>query len=110
MLNLKKETLFFYKNPDYSLLNEKFSKNKDSLKVLNDFKTIFSSIKNTENAKNKIVSYGDKNNLKLGYLLQLLRITIVGELSGPDLFSIIKILGKNVTLERIENLMSKLKN
>tara|TARA_B100000945_G_C20271920_1_gene544366 strand:- start:67 stop:924 length:858 start_codon:yes stop_codon:yes gene_type:complete len=108
--DLKKETLFFYKNPEYSLLNEKFSKNKDSLKVLNDFKTIFSSIKNTENAKNKIVSYGDKNNLKLGYLLQLLRITIVGKLSGPDLFSIIKILGKNVTLERIENLMSKLKN
>ena len=108
--DLKKETLFFYKNPEYSLLNEKFSKNKDSLKVLNDFKTIFSSIKNTENAKNKIVSYGDKNNLKLGYLLQLLRITIVGKLSGPDLFSIIKILGKNVTLERIESLMSKLKN
>ena len=42
--------------------------------------------------------------------MQLLRISIVGELSGPDLFSIIKIIGKSVTLNRIDNLMSKLKN
>ena len=42
--------------------------------------------------------------------MQILRITIVGKLSGPDLFSIIKIIGKNVTLKRINNLMSKLKN
>jgi len=40
--------------------------------------------------------------------MQLLRIAIVGELKGPDLFSIIKIIGKNVSLKRIENLMSKL--
>ena len=40
--------------------------------------------------------------------MQLLRIAIVGELKGPDLFSIINIIGKNVSLKRIENLMSKL--
>ena len=108
--DLKKETLFFYNDPDYSLLNEKFSKNKDSIKVLNDFKTVFSSINNLDDAKNQIINYGNENNLKLGYLMQLLRISIVGELSGPDLFSIIKIIGKSVTLKRIDNLMYKLKN
>ena len=108
--DLKKETLFFYNDPDYSLLNQKFSKNKDSIKVLNDFKIIFSSINNIDDAKNQIINYGNENNLKLGYLMQLLRISIVGELSGPDLFSIIKIIGKSVTLKRIDNLMSKLKN
>ena len=108
--DIEKETLLFYKDPDYSLLNEKVSKNEDSLKVLNDFKSIFSSLNNIDNAKDKIISYGNKNNLKLGYLMQILRITIVGKLSGPDLFSIIKIIGKNVTLKRINNLMSKLKN
>ena len=108
--DIEKETELFYKDPDYSLLNEKVSKNEDSLKVLNDFKSIFSSLNNIDNAKDKIISYGNKNNLKLGYLMQILRITIVGKLSGPDLFSIIKIIGKNVTLKRINNLMSKLKN
>ena len=92
------------------MLNEKFSKNKNSIKVLNDFKTVFSSINNIDDAKNQIINYGNENNLKLGYLMQLLRISIVGELSGPDLFSIIKIIGKSVTLKRIDNLMSKLKN
>ena len=41
--------------------------------------------------------------------MQLLRIAIVGELTGPDLFLIIKLLGKDVTLKRIENLVFKLK-
>ena len=92
------------------MLNEKFAENKNSVKVLNDFKTVFSSINNIDDAKNRIINYGNENNLKLGYLMQLLRISIVGELSGPDLFSIIKIIGKSVTLKRIDNLMSKLKN
>tara|TARA_X000000368_G_C22866614_1_gene638961 strand:- start:108 stop:866 length:759 start_codon:yes stop_codon:yes gene_type:complete len=107
--DLKKETLFFYKNPDYNNLNTKIIENKDSLKILEDFKKIFSSSEESGKIKNEILNYGSKNNLKLSFLMQLLRITIVGELKGPDLFSIIKIIGKNVSLKRIENLMSKLK-
>tara|TARA_X000001036_G_scaffold417836_1_gene436156 strand:+ start:1286 stop:2773 length:1488 start_codon:yes stop_codon:yes gene_type:complete len=106
--DLKKETLFFSKNPDYNNLNEKLFENKDSLRILKDFKQIFSSSEGSEKTKNKIVNYGSKNNIKLGFLMQLLRIAIVGELKGPDLFSIIKIIGKNVSLNRIENLISKL--
>ena len=34
--DIEKETVFFYKDPNYSLLNEKVSKNEDSLKVLNE--------------------------------------------------------------------------
>ena len=89
-------------------MNEKLFENKDSLRILKDFKQIFSSSEGSEKIKNKIVNYGSNNNIKLGFLMQLLRIAIVGELKGPDLFSIIKIIGKNVSLNRIENLISKL--
>ena len=70
---------------------------------------MLSSSKGFDSLKDKIIAYGSQNNIKLGFLLQLLRTAIVGELSGPDLFSIIKIIGKSVTLERIENLVFKLK-
>ncbi len=106
--DLKKETLFFSENPDYNNLNEKIIENKASLKILEDFKQIFYSSEESGKIKTEIVNYGSKNNIKLGFLMQLLRIAIVGELKGPDLFSIIKIIGKNVSLKRIEKLMSKL--
>ena len=107
--DLKKETLFFAKNPNYNNINDKIINNKDSLIILDAFKKMFSSSKSHEKIKTEIINYGSKNNFKLGFLMQLLRIAIVGELTGPDLFLIIKLLGKDVTLKRIENLVFKLK-
>jgi glutamyl-tRNA synthetase len=106
--DLKKETLFFAKNPDYNNMNDKIAKNNDSIIILKELKKTFSSSEGFDELKDKIITYGSQNNIKLGFLMQLLRTAIVGELSGPDLFSIIKLIGKSVTLSRIENLISKL--
>jgi glutamyl-tRNA synthetase len=38
--------------------------------------------------------------------MQSLRMALVGKLTGPDLFEICKVLGKDVTLKRIDQAIS----
>ena len=49
---------------------------------------------------------GGENEIGLGAFMQVLRVAIVGSLSGPDLIPLITILGKDVTLRRLERLIS----
>ena len=42
--------------------------------------------------------------------MQLLRLAIIGELSGPDIIEIIKIIGLKRTIERIEFLNNTISN
>lgn len=64
---------------------------------------------------------GDLNNLKalvealvkekewgFGKVLGLFRLSIVGELSGPDLFEVVSIIGKQEVLERLHALKDHL--
>ena len=46
--------------------------------------------------------------VNFGKLMQFLRISLVGSLNGPDLFFIIKIVGKDVTLRRLNLLLEKI--
>ncbi len=57
--------------------------------------------------KNYMQQKGEECEIGLGVFMQVLRVAIVGALSGPDLIPLVKILGKDVTLERLDRLMSK---
>ena len=46
-----------------------------------------------------------KNNLGLGQVMPLIRLALVGEMKGPDVFSIIAILAKEETIYRLQNLL-----
>ena len=50
-----------------------------------------------------------EKNVNFGKLMQCLRISLVGGLNGPDVFFIIEIIGKNVTLRRFNSLLNKIK-
>ena len=54
--------------------------------------------------KEKFIEVGGANEIGLGGFMQTLRIAIVGGLSGPDLFELADILGKDVTLDRLNQL------
>ena len=54
--DLKKETLFFTKNPNYNNINDKIINNKDSLIILEDFKKMLSSSKGFDSLKDKIIA------------------------------------------------------
>ena len=46
-----------------------------------------------------------KNEWNFGKVMGLLRLSLVGELSGPDLFDVVALLGKDVCVFRIKLLM-----
>jgi glutamyl-tRNA synthetase len=45
----------------------------------------------------------------MGKVMQPLRVCVVGELKGPDLFQIIKLIGKEETLSRIKKAVDKIR-
>ena len=47
----------------------------------------------------------EEKNIGLGAFMQVLRVAVVGSLSGPDLIPLITVLGKDVTLRRLERLI-----
>ncbi len=59
--------------------------------------------------KDDIYEISVERKLNFGKLMQFLRLSLVGNLSGPDVFFIIKMVGKNVTLRRLNLLLEKLK-
>ena len=61
-------------------------------------------------SKDLLITYCDENKIKFGNIMQLLRLAIIGELSGPDIIEIMKIIGLKRTIERIELLNNTISN
>ena len=62
-----------------------------------------------DSIKADIFRISKEKKLSFGKLMQFLRLSLVGNLSGPDVFFIIKMIGKNVTLRRINLLLENLR-
>ena len=62
-----------------------------------------------DSIKYEIYKISKEKKLNFGKLMQFLRLSLVGNLSGPDVFFIIKIIGKNVTLRRLNLVLENLK-
>ena len=56
--------------------------------------------------KNFMQKRGEENGIGLGAFMQVLRIAVVGSLSGPNLIPLLTVIGKDVTLRRLERLIS----
>ena len=56
--------------------------------------------------KDAFVQKGEEHGIGLGAFMQLTRVAVVGSLSGPDLFEMLKILGKSVPLKRLDRLIN----
>ena len=50
---------------------------------------------------------GEENGIGMGAFMQVLRVAVVGSLSGPNLIPLLTILGKDVTLRRLERLINE---
>jgi len=58
--------------------------------------------------KEKLSEWINSKEIGFGKVMQPLRLSLVGDLKGPDLFVIMEMLGKNETLRRIERAIEKL--
>ena len=56
--------------------------------------------------KSEIQKWNEKEGLPFGAIMQSLRLALVGNLSGPDLFDICEVLGNEITLRRLEKFIN----
>jgi glutamyl-tRNA synthetase len=76
--------------------------------VLNFCKLNIELINSPSELKNELMKFGAENDISFGNIMKTLRLSLVGSLSGPDLFKIIDFIGPEETLQRIENLINKI--
>lgn len=85
--------------------------NSEASNLINEFKDLLLSSPNnlsSEEVKNLLNSALEKNGLKIGKILQALRVCITGVASGPDLMNIIEIIGTQETASRLSKALNKL--
>ena len=101
--DLKEEIAFVEKTYPYDekVLNK--LKDKNPIVILNKIKETIE--KETPNLKESLMNWAKEESVPMGTLMQSFRIALVGQLCGPDLFKICNVLGKEVSLIRIENLI-----
>lgn len=58
--------------------------------------------------KTKIHAWNQTAGFPFGIIMQTLRLALVGSLTGPDLFKICEVLGKEITLKRLEKFYNHL--
>ena len=72
----------------------------EKIKTISDF--------NTENATTEIKSWITSKEMGFGKVMMPLRLALVGSLSGPDVYEIAAMLGKEETINRLEKAISSL--
>lgn len=94
--------------------DEKQVKKRYSTDLIVHFDAMKSIINTTEFTSDslslKIKSYLNEKDLKMGVYLPLLRIMMCGKLTGPDLFDIIVLLGKDEVLKRWDDALIAFKD
>ncbi len=102
---------FFFIAPDeydHKVIKKRWTE--ESPSILNDIITILDSLKNFSEPliEDAVKSYIKKNQYGFGKVLNILRLTLVGSVKGPELFKIIEMLGKDETKRRIQNAIERI--
>lgn len=103
---------FFFVAPEK--YDEKASKNwkEDTSGLMQQVISVIEDVKNFEakEIESDIKNWIQENELGMGKIMQPLRIALVGEMKGPDLFEIISVLGKTETTKRLNAAINNFKN
>ena len=102
---------FFFEAP--SSFDEKAVKkawSEDTASILSDLiETLNNTDFKTEILKEEIHHFVEKKGLSFGKVMMPLRLSLVGELKGPDVPDLLEILGKEESLARIKAIIENLK-
>ena len=106
------QSYFFFQTPtEYNAKVVKKRWKENTSKYMADIKTIFEQA-NTWNAEplhDTVGNYIQENELGFGAIMNALRLVIVGDSKGPDLFKIIELVGKDEAINRMELGLTKIK-
>lgn len=100
---------FFFTSPtNYDEKAYKKAIKEDTIDILLELKSLIQN--NTNYTVNKlqdeIKGWITSNNIGFGKVMMPLRLALVGELQGPDVFDIMYLIGKTETVKRIEQLIT----
>ena len=103
---------FFFETP--TELNEKAVKKAwkdDSTEIMSHVLKLVDSVTDftVHDLQTTIKGWITDNNISFGKVMMPLRLALVGDLKGPDVFDIMFLIGKDETKRRIENLVNTLK-
>jgi len=102
---------FFFQSPsEYDAKASKKNWKEGTPELMNELITIVSTIEDFSSANTETVikAWITAKEIGFGKVMQPLRLSLVGALKGPHLFDIIEMIGKEKTINRIENALSKL--
>ncbi|WP_323787462.1 glutamate--tRNA ligase [Psychroserpens sp.] len=93
--------------------NEKASKKAlkdDTADILNKVKSLVHSVEDftVVNLQNTVKEWITSNEIGFGKVMMPLRLALVGELQGPDVFDIIYMIGKTETKKRIDTIIASI--
>lgn len=106
------EAKYFFLAPevyDEKVISGKWTE--EAVQALSKYKSALLQSKGVfspEIAKELLVKVLEENNIKMGKVMQALRVSLTGAGAGPDLMNIITILGKEESANRIEQALIKL--
>ncbi len=106
------EVTYLFERPnayDESVVQSKWTA--EAARVLTGFKEVLQEVKGTltaDVAKHTLQTVLDKQGVKIGKVMQSLRLALTGVGAGPDLMQIMEILGKAETTTRLANALDKL--
>ncbi len=101
------QSLFFFETPKF--YEEKAYKKawkEDTEGLMNELKEVIQDLQDisVEGLQTTIKEWITAKEIGFGKVMQPLRLALVGDMKGPDLFEIMNILGKEETIKRIENI------
>ena len=104
---------FFFSAPktyDEKVIRKKW--NVETAKVLSDYSEALSKYESlsADSAKETLLSVLELHNIGMGKVMQPLRVTLTGESGGPDLMTIIEILGPKESSDRITTAIERFKD
>lgn len=95
---------FFFESPqDFEPKASKKAWKEDTHQIISDLKSHISEQNDfsKENIQPIIKTWIQSQNIGFGKVMQPLRLSLVGDMKGPDVFAIIALLGKDEVLERL---------
>lgn len=100
---------YFFVNPsEYDPKAVKKQWKENSAEILKKVAQIIENQTNfsAENIETSVKNFLTEQQIGAGQIMPLLRLALVGEMKGADVFQIIQIIGKEKTLQRIENFIN----
>lgn len=108
--DITNELACFYTHPkQYNEKSLKRLEKVDGMQIASLLKANVST-SGVDRLKEEIVKMADEYEISMGGFMQVLRVCVVGALSGPDLVPLCQIIGKDVTLERINRFLEHIKS